>query len=45
MVTRFSLMKGIVQVYLQSLSDKVRVTCERENYAQMIILMTNEEEK
>ena len=44
MVTRFSLMKGIVQVYLQSLSDKVRVRCERENYAQMIIVMTNEEE-
>ena len=44
MVTRFDLMKGIVQDYLQSLSDKVSVTCERENYAQMIIFMTDEQE-
>ena len=27
-----------------SLSDKVSVTCERENYAQMIIFMTDEQE-
>ena len=44
MLTRFSLMKGHVQDFLRSLNEKVCVTCERENYAQMIIFMTDGQE-